>query len=234
MERLNKMAGTKLQIIPSFTAGRDTQARIETGVSWCENTRSGPDNLQYGGKFAYSGTSQQIAAHAAEIFKWVLDNPDLTQANLSLSYGWNEHDEGGWLCPTLKVDDKGAMILDASGKPQANTERLDELKKTIDSYRALEAKANAGEYTAPTPTAKTTEAPAATEAGATATTKPTAAKAGVNPWLVIIPVAAVLVIAGAVVAVLLIRKKQSIVDGEEENPEDNPENKPEDDTKDQQ
>jgi hypothetical protein len=47
------------------------------------------------------------------------DAPDWTRANATtappaqtvLVYAWNEHDEGGWLCPTLKPD---GTTVDAS------------------------------------------------------------------------------------------------------------------------
>ena len=48
------------------------------------------------------------------------------------SYGWNEHEEGGWLCPTLAVDENNNVIRDEFGDIVPDTTRLDILKKVLE------------------------------------------------------------------------------------------------------
>ncbi len=127
-----------LQIIPSFTAGRDSRARIETGVSWVKGDPKDPNNLPYSGYYALSGTADEIANHAFEFMNWVKDNPEIAAPNLLLSYGWNEHDEGGWLCPTLACDENGNVLKNEDGSNKVNTERLDALKSKIMEFRGEE------------------------------------------------------------------------------------------------
>ncbi len=122
------------QMIPAIELGKDTRSRIETGVSWTGD---------YGGNFAYSGTPEEIAQHTLNVLQWMLNNKDVTEANAVIAYAWNEHDEGGWLCPTLKVDEDGKLILDENGNKQANTEILDAVKGAIEEYRLKESGASA-------------------------------------------------------------------------------------------
>jgi hypothetical protein len=44
---------------------------------------------------------------------WLKANPSSAQAQMAIIYAWNEHDEGGWLTPTLA---EGSARLDAIGK----------------------------------------------------------------------------------------------------------------------
>ncbi len=138
-------AGTVMPLAPLFSMGRDTRARIETGVSWCEDTRSGPDNLQYGGKFAYTGTPEEIGSQLLDILNYNKRNRQNTKCNTVLIYAWNEHDEGGWICPTLACDEEGNVLYNEDGTAQRNTAHIDAVKKAIASYRSQEA--NAGVYT---------------------------------------------------------------------------------------
>ena len=44
--------------------------------------------------------------HLRAAVEWTKVNRDLNPANAILIYAWNEHDEGGWLQPTLGSDGK--------------------------------------------------------------------------------------------------------------------------------
>ncbi len=147
LENHNKVlpAGAAMPLVPCATMGRDTRARIETGVSWCENTRGGPDNLQYGGKFAYTGTPEEIGTQLLDMLNYTKRNRENTKCNTVLLYAWNEHDEGGWICPTLACDDEGNVLYNEDGTAKRNTAHIDAVKKAIASYRSQEA--NAGVYT---------------------------------------------------------------------------------------
>ena len=43
----------------------------------------------------------------------MLKNKIAANAQCALIYAWNEHDEGGWLCPTLY---EGSARIEAVGK----------------------------------------------------------------------------------------------------------------------
>lgn len=49
-------------------------------------------------------TPQELADHIREAMHWAETNPERCSAGAALIYAWNEHDEGGWLCPTLSGD----------------------------------------------------------------------------------------------------------------------------------
>lgn len=46
-------------------------------------------------------SATQLANYVQEAVQWVQQNPTVAEANTVLIYAWNEHDEGGWLSPTL-------------------------------------------------------------------------------------------------------------------------------------
>ena len=123
-----------IDIIPSFTAGRDTRARIRTGVSWCSGDPNAVNDSDkpYGNHYALPPTDKELEEHMAFTIKYVEDNPDITNSYMVCSYGWNEHEEGGWLCPTLAVDENNNVIRDENGNIVADTKRLDILKKVVD------------------------------------------------------------------------------------------------------
>ena len=66
-----------------------------------------------------TATPEELAAHIREALAWTKANRDLNPANAVIIYGWNEHDEGGWLLPTLGPD----------GKP--NEERINAVGKIL-------------------------------------------------------------------------------------------------------
>jgi hypothetical protein len=97
----NTFKDTKHHVVPLVNAGWDGRPRKYKGV-WYEHAR--PD---------------EVAGAVRSAFDWMRENPGVSPANTVLVYAWNEHDEGGWLCPTL---DEGPA-------------RLDALKKMLDAYR---------------------------------------------------------------------------------------------------
>lgn len=119
----------QIQCIPLATSGRYQLPRIKTGVSW-----TGDYNWQYTRK----GTPAEIAQGVSQTLTWVKENPEATDANTILIYGWNEHDEGGYLCPTLKIDANGNLLFDENGNTMADTGVLDAVKSAIEAYRAIE------------------------------------------------------------------------------------------------
>ena len=55
---------------------------------------------------AVTATPDELAAHVRDAVAWTTAHRDLNPSNAVIIYGWNEHDEGGWLMPTLGSDGK--------------------------------------------------------------------------------------------------------------------------------
>ena len=68
---------------------------------------------------ATTAAPDELAAHLRDAIEWTKANRDINPANVIIIYAWNEHDEGGWLQPTLG----------ANGRP--NEERIRTLTKTL-------------------------------------------------------------------------------------------------------
>ena len=92
----------------------------------------------YSWQYTRKGTPAEIAQDVYQTLEWVKENPGATAANAVLIYGWNEHDEGGYLCPTLKCDINGNLIFDENGNTMIDTSVLDAVKGAIEDYRAVE------------------------------------------------------------------------------------------------
>lgn len=80
------------ECVPVICLGHDFRPRIDNPVSWM------------GGK-AYSLPPEngEIYSHALNTLKALESNPQ--KPNTALIYAWNEHDEGGWICPTAGGDE---------------------------------------------------------------------------------------------------------------------------------
>lgn len=103
------------------TAGWDTRPRQERPPSWCSWVKATPDPTPPAQQKplidATTATSDEIAAHLREAIAWTQANRDLNPANTIILYAWNEHDEGGWLQPTLGADgNSDASRIQAIGK----------------------------------------------------------------------------------------------------------------------
>lgn len=104
--------GLAAQSIPTVlhaSAGWDTRPRIEHPVSWYPKGAVGvpdptPPSRQQPLRDAVIATPGELAAHLRRALDWTRGHPALNPANAVIIYAWNEHDEGGWLCPTLKPD----------------------------------------------------------------------------------------------------------------------------------
>ncbi len=187
--------GNNKDIIPAFTAGRDTRARIETGVSWVDGDPNAKDDLlkPYKNKYSLLPTMDELESHMYNVISYAQTSPN-AMTNIVCSYGWNEHEEGGWLCPTITVDENGDPVYNDDGTIKVNTERLDALKRAIDRVRQ---EASVSDPSNPNGT------PEATPVGGTNTNN-----GGFNILYIIIPVAGAVVV-GAIIAILVIKKKKS-------------------------
>jgi len=104
----NKWNRERTPCITFATAGWDTRPRQERPPAWCPWVTATPDSTPFAEQKplidATTGTPDELAAHLREALEWTKANRELNPANVILIYAWNEHDEGGWLQPTLDVD----------------------------------------------------------------------------------------------------------------------------------
>lgn len=85
---------TGCHVVPIVTTGWDNRPRVENPPPWTK----GSDNHYV------APTTTQLARHLADALNWTRSNGNAAPAQVILVYAWNEHDEGGWLCPTLKPE----------------------------------------------------------------------------------------------------------------------------------
>ena len=102
-------ASTGAQVVPTAMAGWDRRPRVEHPVPWQKNQKPG-EGIE---KYFQMPTPKELAAHIEDAMRWVIAKPDRCPAQTIIIYAWNEHDEGGWLCPTLS---EGPARLDAISK----------------------------------------------------------------------------------------------------------------------
>jgi hypothetical protein len=116
-----------VQYVPLVATGWDRRPRIDHPVSW-EHVTGVEDKTAY----IQTASAQEIA----ELVQIALDfnkaNSAQTDINSILIYAWNEHDEGGWLCPTIIDDDRdGLPQKRADGTNARDTRRLQALQKVL-------------------------------------------------------------------------------------------------------
>jgi Glycosyltransferase WbsX len=104
----------KIPYAPLVTTGWDKRPRQDHPVSWEKNPGYADQKT-----FPATATPAEIAAHLGRALTFVKAHPDICPANTVIIYAWNEHDEGGWLCPTWTP----------SGKP--DTARLDAIRTVL-------------------------------------------------------------------------------------------------------
>ncbi len=144
MKKMGEFAETLgVDLIPAFTSGRDTRARIETGVSWVDGdpNATNDDDKPYKNWYTLPPTMEELEEHITNVLEYT-DTSSATKTNIVCSYAWNEHEEGGWLCPTVTVDKNGNAVYNEDDTIKANTERLDALKSAKENVFGV----------APTPT----------------------------------------------------------------------------------
>ena len=74
-------------------------------------------------KFYVLPEPAELAAHIGAAMAWAEARPVCCPAKAVIVYAWNEHDEGGWLCPTLgaggRPDDSRLRALAAMRRARA-------------------------------------------------------------------------------------------------------------------
>lgn len=117
---------TGMQYVPTVSSGYHTLPRVKNPVFWMKCSERG------WGQYA---TADEIAQHLDEAYRHLLSQNGQTNANTLSLYAWNEHDEGGWICPTIQVDENGRQLFDESGEPLINRERIDKIKEITKKYK---------------------------------------------------------------------------------------------------
>ncbi|MEQ9300507.1 MAG: sulfatase-like hydrolase/transferase [Cyclobacteriaceae bacterium] len=104
------------QVIPTVMTGWDRRPRIERPMSWETGWQQPGVGME---KYFELPTNKQLTDHFKRAAHWLHQNSLRNHPKMLLVYAWNEHDEGGWLTPTIKDDGS------------ANTERLEILKAML-------------------------------------------------------------------------------------------------------
>jgi hypothetical protein len=92
---------TGSDVVPIVTSGWDNRPRVENPPPWTKGSEN----------HYLVPTPTEMARHLTDAQDWTRSNVAAAPAQTVLIYAWNEHDEGGWLCPTLKPD---GMTADTS------------------------------------------------------------------------------------------------------------------------
>jgi len=116
-----------LQVVPNWSAGWNALPRHDNPVTWMEVPAD---------SWVADGTPQEIARCIAEALAWYEGNHERSGA--VIGYAWNEHDEGGWLCPTIQVDSRetGVPLKNPDGTWQIDDSRILAVKEIIASYQS--------------------------------------------------------------------------------------------------
>ena len=109
------------QHIPLLSSGWDNRPRYHNPVPWVKKAEHMLRN------YTEEPTPEQLAAHCKVGLDFVYRNKAVCEAQSLMMYAWNEHDEGGWLCPTLNPE---------TGKPDDS--RVRAIGKMMQSWRPPE------------------------------------------------------------------------------------------------
>lgn len=118
-----------IDIIPLVSCGRNAKPRIVNPVTWAGD---------YTGRDTDSPTGEELYNHATRVFEKMLNEKERNIPLSAITYAWNEHDEGGWCCPTLTVDENGIPIKDENGQTVPDTTYLNALKRALSDIREKE------------------------------------------------------------------------------------------------
>lgn len=113
------------QVIPNVTFGWNTVPRYKNPVSW----------MSAGNNYAVDATEDELYQLVKDAYTFNAENKDATLVNTITIYAWNEHDEGGWICPTIECDKDGNQLFNDDGTAKINRTHLDALKRAISEYK---------------------------------------------------------------------------------------------------
>lgn len=114
----DECAATGAAVVPLCMSGWDRRPRVEHPVPW-EPWQKPNAGIE---RHYLPPAADELAAHIRDAMRWAEADRARCPAQAIITYAWNEHDEGGWLCPTLKPDGG------------ANAERLDAIAAMLARY----------------------------------------------------------------------------------------------------
>jgi hypothetical protein len=88
------------QVVPLVMAGWDNRPRASSPGPWQKAS-----GQKLGQIFFTSPKPEELAKLVADAINWTSKNSDRSGPNPIIIYAWNEHDEGGWIAPTLGEGD---------------------------------------------------------------------------------------------------------------------------------
>jgi hypothetical protein len=195
---------TGIQYVPTVTYGWHPEPRYINPVSWMTVAE---------GNWADYASPAEITEHLTYAYSY-MQHPlvkNFTVANTFIAYAWNEHDEGGWICPTLAVDENGNQLYNSDGTKMINDERVKATRAAVDNYKNNNlASVTVGGIENGTQDSEInkTPAPSATADTTTPTPIPEDKKNGNTlPYVIIIGAGAVILAGAAVAVIVIIRKK---------------------------
>jgi hypothetical protein len=115
-----KSEATGAQVVPLVMTGWDRRPRIERPVPWETGWQKPYDGME---KYFALPTPEELAEHLKEAIMWTKERKQVCPAKAVIIYAWNEHDEGGWLCPTISENN------------DVDDSRLKALKKVLESIK---------------------------------------------------------------------------------------------------
>jgi hypothetical protein len=95
------------ELVPNVSTGWDPAPFRDTHVAWYPQENISKDLV------GWSATPKQLVASLEAAFVWTRTNAKKVPANTLLIYAWNEHAEGGWLCPTFSSQGPNTQRIDA-------------------------------------------------------------------------------------------------------------------------
>lgn len=104
----HRAAKAGVPYVPLVTTGWNKEPRKLNPVSWELDHSYHKQNV-----FPSVATPDEIATHLARAIDFVRANRTICRAETIIIYAWNEHDEGGWLCPTWTAQGPDTSRLDA-------------------------------------------------------------------------------------------------------------------------
>jgi hypothetical protein len=108
-------AGAGVPYVPFVTTGWDKRPRQDHPVSWEKD-----HGYHQQKRFPSTATPRETGEHLERAVRFSRKHQEICAANAVIIYAWNEHDEGGWLSPTLSAD----------GKP--DTGRLEAIRRVLE------------------------------------------------------------------------------------------------------
>lgn len=98
---------TGASVVPIVMAGWDDRPRAVNPTPWQAKRLH-----KLGRVYFDAPRPQELASHVTDAIRWVTKYSGPAGPNPVIIYAWNEHDEGGWLAPTLS---EGSVRVEAMG-----------------------------------------------------------------------------------------------------------------------